>query len=167
MSERSGLVSGGNAFVLAYAADAAISIADTLLSLGAGVTALGPLRNVVAMAVVLAALVGLVVLAATPRLPFSVFGPLVLSALWFLIGAPPLGLFLAADVLFPLACFLQGAIAAAAFLRIRALNGGRGWLLRPDALRGPGFSARHTLVFGGTLVLLAVPLVAFSLLSTL
>jgi len=166
MSERSGLVSGGNAFVLAYAADAAISIADTLLSLGAGVTALGPLRNVVAMAVVLAALVGLVVLAATPRLPFSVFGPLVLSALWFLIGAPPLGLFLAADVLFPLACFLQGAIAAAAFLRIRALNGGRGWLLRPDALRGPGFSARHTLVFGGTLVLLAVPLVAFSLLSS-
>jgi len=167
MTSRSALLTAGNAFVVAYAVDAAISILDTLLSLGAGITVLGPLRNVVAGAVVAAAFVGLVVLAITPRLPLSVFLPLVLSSLWFLIGAPPLALWIDAEVLFPLACAIQVAIAAGVLLRIRSLNGGRGWLLLPESIHGPAFSARHSISYAIGMLLVAVPAVVLSLLTSL
>jgi hypothetical protein len=159
------LLGAGNTYVVAYALDAALSTVETLVRLGLGFTQLGPLRNFVAEAVIVASILGLPLLALTPRLPLSVFLPLIVSTLWFLIGAPPVGSAIGGEAYAFAVCAIQLGFAAFAFARIRSSNGGDGWLLRARSFEGPLFSARYTLTYAAALFLLAIPLSLLSLVS--
>jgi hypothetical protein len=159
------LLAFANFFVVAYALDAGVSVAESLIREATGLTWLGPPRNFIAGIVVVAACLGLPLLALTPKLPISVFLPLILSALWFLVGAPPVASFADADSYGLTVCAIQLAFAVAAMLRIRSQNGGDGWLFRAERFAGPLYSARYTLVYTAALVVLAVPLALLSLAS--
>lgn len=159
------LLAFANFFVVAYALDASVSVAESLIREATGLTWLGPLRNFVAGIVVVTSCVGLPLLALTPRLPISVFLPLFLSALWFMLGAPPVASFASADSYGLTVCAIQLAFAAAAMLRIRTLNGGDGWLFRAGMFDGPLFSARYMLAYTAALIVLAVPAALLTLAS--
>lgn len=146
-----------NFFVVAYGLDACLSMLEEGFRLATGSAQLGPLRNLVAEIVVVAAVLGLPMLALTPKLPLSVFLPLIVSVLWFLIGAPPVASLVGGEGFGLVVCGVQLAFAATAFLRIRSLNGGTGWLFRANGFEGPLFSPRYALVFAAALVVLAVP----------
>jgi len=70
-----------------------------------------------------------------------------------MFGALPVPLLVEGRALGSVLCGLQLAFAAIAFLRLRALSGGRSWLLGDEALRRPAFSLRHTLVSSGFVAL--------------
>lgn len=159
-----------NAFVLGYALDGSLSLVEGIFRLATGSDALLAARSLVAETVVLGSLAALPAMVLTPRLPASVIAPLALSALWMASGAAPLPLLLASPRLDSGLSGLQLAIAVLAFLRIRALSGGRSWLLGHELPQRPSFSIRHTLwsgaaVFFGGSVLLAV-YAPFWLMST-
>jgi hypothetical protein len=159
------LLVAANSFVVAYALDAAISVLETVVRSGMGPTLLGPLRDFVAHVVVVASFAGLPLLALTPRLPLSVFLPLILSALWFLIGTPPVASHTTREAYGLVVCLIQLGITAAVLVRIRFLNGGNGWLFREPLFDGPLFSARYTLTYAVALLILAVPVTLLSLAS--
>jgi len=122
-----------NAYVIAYAADAGLSVVDECFK-AIGFEGLQGLRQIVALGVFFVSFLLLPALAFLPRLPSSVFLPLALSALWTSLGALPLGLFYSLDELMIPLVLLQAGIAVGSFLRIRALRGGAGWLLDDEAL---------------------------------
>jgi len=157
------LTTAANAFVIAYALDAALSSLEEAVRLATGSAHLGPLRNLVAEIVVVAAVLGLPLLALTPKLPPSVFLPLMLSTLWFLIGAPPVASLISGESYGLVFCSVQLGFAAAALMRIRSLNGGVGWLFREKLFDGPLFSPRYALVFATSLVVFSVPVGLLSL----
>lgn len=141
-----------NVYVVAYSLDAGLSAAEEWLRHLTGSTALLSGRNLLAYVVFTGSLFALPAMALTPRLPPSVIAPLALSALWMMFGAVPVPLLVKGSTLGPVLSGLQLAFAALAFLRLRALSGGRSWLLGHEALRWPSFSLRHTVVSGGLIV---------------
>jgi hypothetical protein len=163
----------GNAYVLLYAVDASSSLVEGTISNLTGSAIPGLLRNAVASAVVLNSLLVLPGIVLTPRLPPSVFVPLALSALWLNSSAAPLPLWLEQPTLDSTMVGIQLAFATAAFLRIRALSGGRSWLLEAAPER-PAFSLVHSLValcvfvLGGTALVLAyLPLWVLTSIQTM
>jgi hypothetical protein len=79
-----------NAYLVAFAADAAVSLVDELWFLATGASPLTEVRNQLALLVVLGSLLMIFVLVFAPQLPKLVFAPLIVAALWFAVGAPPL-----------------------------------------------------------------------------
>jgi hypothetical protein len=147
-----------NLFVAGYTLDASFSLLEEgLRALTGSTLLLGP-RNALAALVMYAAVLCLPALVITPRLPVSVFLPLVLSALWLNLGAAPLPLVIESGSGLGLAAAsLQVAVAAVALLWIRRRNGGRSWLFTADSLTGPALSLRHSLGFAVATVFLLVP----------
>ncbi len=78
-----------NAYLIAFAADAGVSLADEFLKLG-GASSLGDFREAIAGLVVLDSLAMLFVCAFVPHLPKYIFLPLVFFDFWVSFGAPPL-----------------------------------------------------------------------------
>lgn len=112
-----------NAYLLAFAADAAVSLVDEIWFAAAGTTPLTEVRNWLALFVVVYSLLMVFVVAFVPPLPKMVFVPLIVAALWFAVGAPPFvtatgdrsaSLFLA---------LLQMIVATAAFLIVQLKAG--------------------------------------------
>lgn len=137
-----------NAFVVAYALDAGVSLCDEILRAVTGFGLLSPLRNGLALLVVTGALLCLPAIALTPRLPTGLLLMLALSALWLTSGGAPLPLWLGTPAALGAGiCGLQAAFAAGALLWIRRASGGRRWLFTPGMLAGPAFSWRHSARF--------------------
>jgi len=116
-----------NAYLLAFAADAAVSLVDEIWFAAAGATPLTEVRNWLALIVVTFSLLMVFVVAFVPQLPKTVFVPLIVAALWFAVGAPP---FVAATGERSVSLFLalvQLIIATAAFLVVQ-LRAGRAFL---------------------------------------
>jgi hypothetical protein len=145
-----------NAFVVAYSADAALSLLEDLFRSLTGSPALLPLRNGLACLVVDAAPFALLGSALSPRLSPSVLAPLALSALWFATGAAPLSLALASRELDFALLGLQLALAVFAWLRIRALSGRHRWLLGGEQPQRPDFSLAHSLRGAGAIVVIVI-----------
>lgn len=78
-----------NAYLVAFALDAAVSLVDEVWFAASGVSPLTETRNSLALFVVLASLVMIFIVAFTPQLPKLVFVPMIAAALWFAVGAPP------------------------------------------------------------------------------
>lgn len=135
-----------NLFVMAFAIDAGVSLIEEVVRWTTGSAALIGLRDGIAAVVVAACVPYLFAIALTPRLPATVFLPLVLSGLWLNLGAAPLPIAIDSAQLFAFtACLLQLAVAGWALFAIRRRTGGESWLFTPQSLRGPAFSTRHTL----------------------
>lgn len=133
-----------NFIVTGYTLDAVVSLAEELLRALTGSTALVLPRNIMATLVMYALMLSLPALVLTPRLPFSVFAPLVVTGLWLNLGAAPLPLWIApGPALGITVAMLQLAVAVAVFARIRALTGGHA-LFPADSLSGPDVSLRHS-----------------------
>ncbi len=134
-----------NLFVMAFAVDAGLSLIEELVRWTTGSVALIPLRDVVAEMVVVASIPYLLAIALTPRLPAAVLLPLALFGLWLNLGAAPLPIAIdSAQRVALTACVLQILAAGWALFTIRRTTAGN-WLFTPESLRGPAFSARHTL----------------------
>lgn len=78
-----------NAYLVAFALDAAVSLVDEVWFAASGVSPLTETRNSLALFVVLASLVMIFIVAFTPQLPKLIFVPMIAAALWFAVGAPP------------------------------------------------------------------------------
>jgi hypothetical protein len=154
------LVLLGNAFIVAYAMDAGFSFLEETFRHATGSAALLSARNQLAGVVVAGALLLVPATVLSRRLPPSVLWPLALSALWLGFGAAPLPLLLERPTLDFAVSGIQLAFAGAGFLRLRALSGGRRWLLASETSRPP-FSLAYSLaalgavVFGGGVLTLA------------
>ena len=112
-----------NAYLVAFAMDAAVSLVDEMWFAATGNSPLTEVRNWLALVVVLASLVMVFVVAFVPQLPKLVFVPLIVAALWFAIGAPP---FVAATGERSVSLFLsiiQLIIATGAFLIVQLKAG--------------------------------------------
>jgi hypothetical protein len=145
-----------NAFLVVYALDGALSLAEELLRLATGSAALLLPRNALALTVLWAAMLATPLLALTPRLPARLLLPLFASAVWLNHGAAPLPLWLEGPALGITAAALQAGAAALAFLWLLRRNGGQHpwWAPGPEV---PALSAGHSLRVGGVLVLGVVP----------
>lgn len=104
-----------NAYLVAFAADGAVSLVDELWHASNGASPLTELRNWLAMFVVLSSLAMVFVLVLVPHLPKIVFGPLIAAALWFAVGAPPVGAAAGDHTALLFLALLQLTIATAAF----------------------------------------------------
>lgn len=155
-----------NALLVGSALDVALSLADEVLRAALGVEALAAPRGAVAGLVALGMLLALPALAATPRLPLAVFGPLALGTLWLSAGAAPLPLAVAPERVGLVGSAIQGALVAAAWLAARRHHRGRRWLFSADSPPAPAFSWRRTLALCGAALALGPPLaVAYLALS--
>jgi hypothetical protein len=113
-----------NAYLVAFALDAAVSLVDEIWFAASGVSPLTEARNSLALFVVLASLVMIFVVAFTPQLPKLIFVPMIAAAMWFAVGAPP---FVAATGDRTVSLFLaliQLIIATGAFLIVQLRMGG-------------------------------------------
>jgi len=116
-----------NAYLLAFAADGAVSLVDEIWFATTGASPLTEVRNWLALLVFLYSLMMVFVVAFVPQLPKSVFVPLIVAALWFAVGAPP---FVAATGERSVSLFLalvQLIIATTAFLVVQ-LRAGQAFL---------------------------------------
>jgi len=150
-----------NAFIVAYSLDAGFSLVEEIFRHLTGSNVLLSGRNLLAGLVARGSLAVVPTVVLSPRLSPSVLAPLALSALWMAAGAAPLPLFLERPALDAALLGIQLVLAGSAFMRIRALSGGRSWLLGDEAPRRPAFSLAHSLlalgsvVVGGTALILA------------
>lgn len=140
------LRSFANAFLVAFALDALLSIA---LSLGVadGTPWFGDLRAVLLAAVTVASLPLFVLLGIRPGLRWRIFLPPCLFLSWISLGAMPLPIWFSASDAGLLSGVLELAFAGIAFALCRQGNGGQGWLLDQASLEGPSFSGRTALSF--------------------
>ena len=160
------LVVLANCFLIAFAADAGISLLHDLLR-GVGVPpGLAELRTLVAVSVLVASPIYFVWMALSPRLPKSVFLPPVLFCGWWVVGGFPVSLVAESPAEYALiGSALQVVLAATAFLVVRRRTGGR-WLLGEAELAGRGFRFLNTLGFAAASVLLGVPFLFIQLLAS-
>lgn len=110
-----------NAYLVLFAADAVISVVEDWFFASAG--PLAGIRGTVASIVVLASLVMIFVVVFVPQLPKFVFAPLIVTALWMGVGAPPIGT-VGDSVALPFLSLVQLALAVAAFMIVQIRAGG-------------------------------------------
>lgn len=150
-----------NAYLIAFAVDAALSVVDDQLRLLLGSSPLALTRSAVAWVVLAATLPVFLGVLATPRLRPSVFLPPAAFFGWVSLGAMPLPLYLDWTILGPGLSWAQLGLAAAILLRARTLAGGRSWLLDERAWRAPAWRPAYTArtvalsAIGGPLLLVA------------
>jgi hypothetical protein len=143
-----------NTFLVLFLTDAVLSLTDELLGVTLGSDILSGVRYGVAYPTALAALLVYLALGITPRLPKRIFMPPGLFTLWTLLTALPLPIYLGMAWTNVAAPAIQLGVALLALLLARRAMGGERWLLGDEALAGPDFSARNSLLyFGGHLVL--------------
>jgi hypothetical protein len=112
-----------NAYLLTFAASSAVALVDEIWFAAAGTTPLTEVRNWFSLLTVVFSLLMVVVVALVPQLPKLVFVPLIVAALWFAFGAPPL-VAQSADRTASLGlAFLQMILATTAFLIVQLRAG--------------------------------------------
>lgn len=112
-----------NVYLLAFAASAAVTLVDEIWFATTGASPLTEARNWLSLLVVVYSLLMAFVVAFVPQLPKMVFVPLIVAALWFAFGAPPL---VAASVDRSASlglAFLQMILATVAFLIVQLRAG--------------------------------------------
>ena len=112
-----------NVYLIAFAADGAVSLVDEIWFAAAGVSPLTAVRNSLGLVVVLASLLMAIVLAFAPQLPKLVFVPLIVAALWFAVGAPPFLMGSEERTVSLFLALIQLVIATAAFLLVQLRAG--------------------------------------------
>ncbi len=113
-----------NFYLVAFAADGLVSIADELWAMVAGTSPLSAMRQQLAVFVVLASLIMAFVVAFVPHLPKAVFLPMIGAAIWLALGGPPFGsLAKSGDGAGLFLALCQTALAMAAFLIIHLRTG--------------------------------------------
>lgn len=113
-----------NLYLLAFAADGLVSVADELWAMAAGASPLAALRNQLAMFVVLSSLIMAFVVAFVPHLPKAIFLPLIGAAIWLALGGPPFGsLTSSGDKAGLFLALCQAALGFAAFLIVHLRTG--------------------------------------------
>jgi hypothetical protein len=112
-----------NAYLVAFGADAAVSLVDEIWFAATGSSPLTEARNSLALFVVLASLVMVFVVTFTPQLPKLVFMPLIAAALWFAVGAPPFVAAMGDHTVSLFLALVQLIIATAAFLVVQLRAG--------------------------------------------
>ncbi len=149
-----------NFVVTGYALDALISLAEELLRALTGSDALMLPRNIMATLVMYALMLSLPALVLTPRLPLSVYAPLVVTGLWLNLGAAPLPLWIPPGAALGISvALIQVGVSVAVFWRIRALTGGHA-LFPADSLDGPEVSLRHSAAVLAGITFLLIPATA-------
>lgn len=113
-----------NFYLLAFAADGFVSVADEVIAMASGASPLSALREQLAVFVVLMSLLMAFVVALVPHLPKTIFLPLVGAAIWLALGGPPFGsLTESGDKAGLFLALCQTALAMAAFLIIHLRTG--------------------------------------------
>ena len=155
----------GNAFLVAFGLDAALTLADELVRVSLGSPLLGPARNAVARLPLALAPAMAVLLPLVPGLPARVFLPPLLFLAWTVLGALPLAIWLPPPQAGLALGVLQVAFAGSAFLALRVHPRGGGWLLtRRGIARARLRPARALLMLGSAAVAIPLALVAYGLL---
>lgn len=155
-----------NVFLLLFLADGSLSILHELVSFLAPVPALAAIRHGVAQAVILTASPIYLALGLDRRLPKRVFLPLVLFAwlcplsLWLF---PALTEFDAIGLFTAVAQLLVFLLATSPFWK---KSGDWNFLMPAEALQGPVFTWKNTLVFSALNLFVTPLLLALMLLST-
>lgn len=116
-----------NVYLIAFALDAAVSVADEAMLMAGGTSVLTAFRNQLAIFVVLYSLLMVFTVAFVPQLPKLLFVPLILAAVWFAAGAPPFTPAIDDRAGMMFLALTQLAIATAAFLLVQ-LKAGRALL---------------------------------------
>jgi len=148
-----------NAYLVAFAADATLSVVDDgLRALAMGGPALHSLRGSVALAVVVASALIPFLLLFVPQLPKRLFLAPIVFTLFFSFGS--FGLPVPVEWL----SVVQLVIAAATFGLIRAATGH--WLLSADMLRRKGHLVART-VLAMLVTVVALPVVAVGIVGLL
>jgi len=136
-----------NTFVVAYAVQAGLAVVHVGTSIAIGrdfaPRAWSMLLVGVDGFVLLLALMGIPLLGMTSRLAPSVFLPLVASTIWIAFGALPLPFLGAPLEITRFVVAAEVGLAFAAFVRIRDLREGGGWLFPKEWFLEQGFSVRH------------------------
>jgi len=136
-----------NAFVVAYAVQAGLAVVHVGTSIAIGrdfePRAWSMLLVGVDGFVLMLALMGIPLLGMTSRLAPSVFLPLVASTIWIAFGALPLPFLGAPLEIARLVVAGEVGLAFAAFVRIRDLRGGAGWLFPKEWFSEQRFSGRY------------------------
>jgi len=154
------LLGFANTLVVAYAADAVVSLLDMLVE----IEVVTNLRGVLATFVVLQSVLAIPLLGMTRRLPLSVFAPVVASTLWFAFGAVPLVFEVEFRILEWVLVLAQLTIACFVFFRIRSLRAGGGWLFDASWFSGRLFSLAYFTGVGlGAFLTLLVSFVVLTL----
>lgn len=113
-----------NLYLIAFAADGLVSVADELWAMVAGASPLSALRNQLAVFVVLSSLIMAFVVAFVPHLPKTIFLPLIGAAIWLALGGPPFGsLTQSGDQAGLFLSLCQAALGFAAFLIVHLRTG--------------------------------------------
>jgi hypothetical protein len=116
-----------NLYLVAFAADALVSVADDLWFMAAGASPLSEVRNTLALYVVIGSLAMIFVVTFVPQLPKLVFVPLIVAALWLALGGPPFTTVTSERTVTLFLGLIQLIIATAAFLVLQ-LKAGRALL---------------------------------------
>lgn len=112
-----------NAYLVAFALDAAVSLVDEVWFATTGVSPLTEMRNSLSLFVALASLVMIFVVAFTPQLPKLIFVPMIAATLWFAVGAPPFVAAIGDRTVSLFLALIQLTIATAAFLVVQLRMG--------------------------------------------
>lgn len=146
-----------NAFVLAYALDAGLSLADDILRALTGSSPLVGARISTAGLVAFWSLLWLPLLWITPRLPLGVLSVLIGSVLWIRTGATPLVAFASLEALSLVLSALQLAVATSVLVWIRWRSGEGRWLFESACFEGPFFSLRYSALFSVAIFFVFIP----------
>jgi hypothetical protein len=148
-----------NAFVVAYGADALLTLFLLMLGSESDLTLVVAVQRLMAVFAVIASLLCVPLLTVCARLPVTPLLVLCASVGWMMSGGAPLPLWFALENELPIAlAVIQTGLFAGTLLWFRRLNGGSGWLLS-DAMRpGPKYSLGHTLRVLAVMLFVLVPL---------
>ena len=148
-----------NAFIVAYGADAVLSLVSLASDLFIELPPLIALQRYVAVLVLLGAILCVPILAICARLPMGMLLTLCASVLWLAGGGAPLALAFDLEWELPAALgAIQLGLAAATLLRIRHLNRGENWLLTDSTRGGPQIALGHSLRSFAAMLFVMVPL---------
>jgi hypothetical protein len=148
-----------NLFLIFFLLDGAVSLADQLLGLFAGI------RPAVASIAALLAVFLYIALGIDRRLPKKIFIPLTLYSFWGALGFWPLSAIAGRASWLLLASACQVLLGISAMLWVRKRNG-QSLLFTAGMLSSPIFRLRSTLLFlGGNILVLPLAVVFFGLAS--
>jgi hypothetical protein len=135
-----------NLYLLAYFADAIISVLDEILKHVFGIEGLSFLRSSVASVVFFSSLIVLVILGIDSRLPKKLFLPLILFLAWCSFYPEPFMSLLGVETANTTLSVLQLLISISGFIYLRILTEGKLYLTN-SFLSGPIFKWKNTLMY--------------------
>ena len=145
-----------NAFLVVFAIEAFLTLLSSQWT-GAESTWFENLRLLSGGVATVVSLPVFALLGFNPNLRWRIFLPPCLLLSWVAVGAMPLSIWLSvADARLAVGA-LEVLLAVMAFAFCRQQNGGKGWLLGPEAMHGPTFSGRTAVGFTALNLLAILP----------